>query len=659
MTTNLPKVIVVGDPRLGTMLATCGAQWLIQPVAPTVTAMWDSIDSGQLDPDVAAIIFTDGTGTTPDELELSLLSFSSYCHTFLFADPARAKTIIDRARQLAPNVPNSDPNAPIWALPVLDANKAIQTIQQITTPGIQWGTPAPTPTPTPTPPAPPAPQPVVYTNPVPPAPTTSQPFAQQPNQTYTPQTSPKNYDQAQAYGDHIVEQAQHSIPKLPNAIPGQMTIACMSSKGGSGKALWVETPIPTPDGFRNMGDLTEGDYVYDETGTPTIITHAFDIMHDRQCYEVAFTDGSTLIADEDHLWSVMDMTKDEAYRSWLVMPTKQIVGMETVTRMGDPRWVVPSVDNEKTGTDSYPARGITRIRPVNSVPVRCIAVAADSHLYLAGETYIPTHNSTTALCLAGTIARASAAANNPKKVVLVDLDTRDGQVGSLIGLFMPTALNIRVLPIRDAASVKANLVHDKKMGIDALLAPVRPRNADDVGPEFYRDVIGILQTTHDIVILDCSVNYLDPLLGVGFAMSDEILFVTTLATTSVQGMARSLTELFADPSDGGLGIPREKVGIVANQVINNVGMGRDKLLKAALGAPLIGQIPSDQDAVLIATNSTKMHELLRHPRLGPAYFKLAEACLPGVPMAPLTAESAAVKQTGQPEQPGKRRLFGR
>lgn len=244
--------------------------------------------------------------------------------------------------------------------------------------------------------------------------------------------------------------------------------------------------------------------------------------------------------------------------------------------------------------------------------------------------------STTAICLAGMIARASAAAGNPKKVVLVDLDTRDGQVGSLIGQYIPTAVSIRVQPRWDAQTVLANLVHDRRLGIDALLAPMRPRNADDVGPEFYRQIIQVLQTTHDVVILDCSVNYLDPLLGVGFALADEILFVTTVATTSVQGMARALNELFLPVSEGGLGIPKKKVGIVANAVINNVGMGKSDLLRAAWGAPMVGQIPAAHDDVLIATNSNRMDNLLKHKVLGPAYFELAKNCLPNYPLSKIT-----------------------
>ena len=34
----------------------------------------------------------------------------------------------------------------------------------------------------------------------------------------------------------------------------------------TGKALDVDTPIPTPNGFVRMGDLKDGDEVYDENG---------------------------------------------------------------------------------------------------------------------------------------------------------------------------------------------------------------------------------------------------------------------------------------------------------------------------------------------------------------------------------------------------------
>lgn len=256
--------------------------------------------------------------------------------------------------------------------------------------------------------------------------------------------------------------------------------------------------------------------------------------------------------------------------------------------------------------------------------------------------------STTALMLAAQIAQSSRVAfeqglaPKPLKVVLVDMDTRDGQVGSLIATYVPTALNIRVAPTWDKETILANLVHDQRLGIDALLAPVRPRTADDVGPDFYRHVIRMLQRTHDVVIMDTSVAYLDPLIStVCLPEASAILFVTTLATTSVQGMARALREITEPVESGGMGISRSKIGVVVNQSVTDVGMDRDSVLQAALKVSIVGAIPLATKDVLTATNYQRMHLLLNHPHLGPAYHKLAQVCLPGVPLPALQTVNGA------------------
>lgn len=255
--------------------------------------------------------------------------------------------------------------------------------------------------------------------------------------------------------------------------------------------------------------------------------------------------------------------------------------------------------------------------------------------------------STTAMMVAAQIAHSSrlaveqGLAEKPLKVCLVDMDTRDGQVASLIGRYVPTALNIRVSPTWDEETILANLVHDPKLGIDALLAPVRPRTADDVGPDFYRQVIRTLKTTHDVVIMDTSVNYLDPLIStVCLPESTAILFVTTLATTSVQGMARALREITEPVEHGGMGIKRTKIGIVVNQSITEVGMDRDQVLQAALKVSIVGAIPLATKDVLTCTNFNRMHQLLKHPLLGPAYFKLAKTCLPQHPLVPVLGDNS-------------------
>jgi deoxycytidine triphosphate deaminase len=69
-----------------------------------------------------------------------------------------------------------------------------------------------------------------------------------------------------------------------------------------GKALALDTPVPTPHGWTTMGELEVGSEVFDAWGMPTEIVAATEVMHGRECREVAFSDGTTIIADVDHLW---------------------------------------------------------------------------------------------------------------------------------------------------------------------------------------------------------------------------------------------------------------------------------------------------------------------------------------------------------------------
>ncbi|HEY5990390.1 MAG TPA: DNA translocase FtsK 4TM domain-containing protein [Streptosporangiaceae bacterium] len=71
---------------------------------------------------------------------------------------------------------------------------------------------------------------------------------------------------------------------------------------GAGKALALDTPVPTPRGWTTMGDVRVGDEVFDERGRPCTVIGATPVMHDRPCYEVEFSDGTVIVADADHLW---------------------------------------------------------------------------------------------------------------------------------------------------------------------------------------------------------------------------------------------------------------------------------------------------------------------------------------------------------------------
>lgn len=76
-----------------------------------------------------------------------------------------------------------------------------------------------------------------------------------------------------------------------------------------GKALCIHTPIITPEGFKPMGSLKQGDRVFDENGNPCNVTHAHDVLEGRTCYRVHFSDGTHIDCDEGHLWTVRKAVK--------------------------------------------------------------------------------------------------------------------------------------------------------------------------------------------------------------------------------------------------------------------------------------------------------------------------------------------------------------
>lgn len=70
----------------------------------------------------------------------------------------------------------------------------------------------------------------------------------------------------------------------------------------NGKALALDTPIPTPTGWATMGSLVVGDLVFDEKGHPCRVVGVTEVQEDRPCYAVTFSDGCTIVADAEHEW---------------------------------------------------------------------------------------------------------------------------------------------------------------------------------------------------------------------------------------------------------------------------------------------------------------------------------------------------------------------
>lgn len=71
-----------------------------------------------------------------------------------------------------------------------------------------------------------------------------------------------------------------------------------------GKALPLDTPILTRNGWAKFGDLVVGDEVHTLDGSLTKIVAVSPVMYNHKCYRVTTRSGASLIADAEHLWQV-------------------------------------------------------------------------------------------------------------------------------------------------------------------------------------------------------------------------------------------------------------------------------------------------------------------------------------------------------------------
>ena len=117
---------------------------------------------------------------------------------------------------------------------------------------------------------------------------------------------PGALDEIEAIGSHGgrmtgVPTGFADLDSLTNGLhPGQMVV--IAARPALGKALALDTPLPTPTGWTTMGEVRVGDHLIGADGKPTRVVAATEIMHERPCFEVEFDDGTVIIADAGHQW---------------------------------------------------------------------------------------------------------------------------------------------------------------------------------------------------------------------------------------------------------------------------------------------------------------------------------------------------------------------
>lgn len=230
--------------------------------------------------------------------------------------------------------------------------------------------------------------------------------------------------------------------------------------------------------------------------------------------------------------------------------------------------------------------------------------------------------STVAMSCGNALVRASINAvhkglrDTPLKVIVVDFDVKDGQLGFINGVVKPNIVNIYADYADDShltqSEVEKGIYHNKKTNVDYLFASKKPRNANVIPKEFYYEVVKVLKTMYDYIILDTSVGYLDPLLTeVAYPFADKVIFVTDMGTSSVFGMTRWIAETIA-ATDKEHTVDKDIVGVVINKAIPNAGIDMETIIESAKGLPIITAIPNVPTLVTSSTNKAQLEDILEH-----------------------------------------------
>lgn len=108
---------------------------------------------------------------------------------------------------------------------------------------------------------------------------------------------------------------------------------------GVGKFLTNDTLIYTEVGVKKMGDIIIGDKVIGSNGKSCNVIGVFP-QGKKETYKITFNDGYTIIAGDEHLWSVSSPnygknTKNDRIKKSLILSTKQMFEGGKITVKGE------------------------------------------------------------------------------------------------------------------------------------------------------------------------------------------------------------------------------------------------------------------------------------------------------------------------------------
>ena len=242
-----------------------------------------------------------------------------------------------------------------------------------------------------------------------------------------------------------------------------------------------------------------------------------------------------------------------------------------------------------------------------------------------GKTFLSTN-------LAVALSRGGA------EVALVDLDLHFGDVAIMLHLFPShTIYDAAQSSGLDALTLKSFLTHHDA-GIWTLVAPTEPTVADTINPGAIANILKLLRSAFDYVVIDTPPAFSEPVLG-AFDESDWLVMLATLDVPSIKNLKLTLQTMEL------LHFPKNRIRVVINRSDSKVGLRLPDVEKL-LSAPVDATIPSSRSVPLSVNKGSPI--MLEEPK-GPVAESIRR-------IAALVAESEPGSRTKQKQ---RRSLFAR
>lgn len=156
----------------------------------------------------------------------------------------------------------------------------------------------------------------------------------------------------------------------------------------------LDEPIVTPYGIKQFGDLKVGDYVYNRLAQPVMVSEIYEIEEELDTYEVILGGYRSTRCAGTHKWPTVKYKTDNEYGLEEIDTLHVMDNINNGRIMVLPDHLIPRSMIKKCGMDEIMASPISEVKPLGyKSKMRCIHIDDPEHIYLAGNSCIPTCNS--------------------------------------------------------------------------------------------------------------------------------------------------------------------------------------------------------------------------------------------------------------------------